>query len=69
MPDLAIIDAGDKGFIITGKPLDMDKQATKLFGLDWNNIPHIRLVDESFNQAPKVESVDHLVGKLPENSK
>ena len=68
MPDLAIIDAGDKGFLITGKPLDMDKQATKLFKLDWNDVPHIRLIDESFNQVSKVDGVDHLVGKLP-NSK
>lgn len=67
MPDLAVIDAGDKGFLITGKPLDMDKQTTKLFGLDWNNVPHIRLIDESFSQAPKVEGVDHLVGKLPDS--
>lgn len=65
MPDLAIIDASDKGYLITGKPLDMDKQATKLYGLDWNNIPHIRLVDESFNASPpKAEGVDHLVGKV-----
>lgn len=67
MPDLAILDAGDKGYLITGKPLDMDKQATKLFGLDWNNVAHIRLIDESFSQAPKIEGVDHLVGKLPES--
>ncbi|MEK6908620.1 MAG: DUF362 domain-containing protein [Nanoarchaeota archaeon] len=63
MPDLAIIDAGEKGFLITGKPLDMDKQATKLFGLDWNNVPHIRLVDESFSQVPKEEGVEKLIGK------
>ncbi len=69
MPDLAIIDASDKGYVITGKPLDMDKQAAKVLGLDWNNIPHIRLVDESFSQIKKEEGVDHLVGKTPENAK
>src|SRR3989344_1868322 len=37
MPDLAIIDASDKGFVIIGKPLEMDKQASKLLGLNWNN--------------------------------
>lgn len=63
MPDLAIIDASDKGFLITGKPLDMDKQACKLFGLDWNSVPHIRLVDESFSQIPKEEGVENLIGK------
>lgn len=65
MPDLAIIDAEE--YLITGKPLDMDKQATKIFGIDWNDVPHIRLVDESFNQVQKIESVDHLVGKLPDS--
>ena len=66
MPDLAIIDSAEKGFLITGKPLDMDKQAAKLFGLDWNDIAHIRLVDESFSQIPKEEDgVEKLIGKTP----
>lgn len=63
MPDLAVIDAGDKGFLITGKPLDMDKQAAKLFGLDWSNVPHIKLVDESFSPVPKDDGVEKLIGK------
>ncbi len=67
MPDLAVIDAGDYGFIITGKPLDMDKQAAKVLSLDWNNVPHIRLVDESFSQVRKEEGVENLIGKVVEN--
>lgn len=67
MPDLAVIDAGDKGYIITGKPLDMDKQASKVLGLDWNNIAHLRLVDESFSAVKKEEGVENLIGKVPEN--
>ena len=64
MPDLAVIDAADKGFIIIGKPLDMDKQASKLLGLDWNNVPHIRLVDESFSLArPKGQEIEALIDK------
>ncbi|MEK6915811.1 MAG: DUF362 domain-containing protein [Nanoarchaeota archaeon] len=63
MPDLAVIDAGERGFLIMGKPLDMDKQVSKLLGLDWNTIPHIRLADESFSQPPREESVDNLIKK------
>lgn len=63
MPDLAIIDAGEHGFLITGKPLDMDKQAAKLFGMDWKDIPHVRLVDESFSQVHKEEGVEKLIDK------
>lgn len=66
MPELAIIDASEKGFLITGKPLDMDKQAAKLMGVDWNNVAHIRLVDESFSQVKKEETVDNLIGKTPD---
>src|SRR3989338_5656201 len=67
MPDLAIIDASDKGYIITGKPLDIDKQASKVLGLDWNNVPHIRLVDESFSQVKKEDNIDSLIGKVAEH--
>ena len=67
MQDLAVIDASDKGYIITGKPLDMDKQAAKTLGLDWNNIAHIRLVDESFSQVKKEDVVENLIGKVVEN--
>src|SRR3989338_7853149 len=64
MPDLAIIDAGEHGFLITGKPLDMDKQASKLLGLDWNNVPHIRLVDESFFLArTKGQEIEAIIDK------
>jgi len=49
MPDLAMIDASKKGYIITGKPLDMDKQAAKLLDLDWKKIEHLRLIDESLS--------------------
>jgi hypothetical protein len=33
----------------------MDKQAAKVLGLDWKNIPHLRLVDESFSSSKKKE--------------
>ncbi len=49
-PDAAIIDASDYGLILVGKPLDIDKQAAKLIGKQWNTIQHLRLIDESFTQ-------------------
>ena len=67
MPEFAMIDASEKGLLIAGKPLDMDKQAAKVLGLDWRQVPHIKLVDESFSPAKKEESVDHLIGTTPEN--
>ncbi len=68
MPELALIDASDKGLFIAGRPLDMDKQAAKVLGHDWNRIPHLRLVDESFSPVKKEEGVDNLIGKVPENN-
>jgi len=67
MPELAMIDASEKGLLIVGKPLDMDKQAAKLLGMDWRQVQHIKLVDESFSPAKKEEGVDHLIGTTPEN--
>ncbi len=66
MPDLALIDASEKGLFIAGKPLDMDKQAVKVLGFDWNRIPHIRLIDESFSPIKKEETVDNLIGATPD---
>lgn len=47
MPDAAIIDASDKGMLFVGNPLEMDKQAAKLYKGDWKNVQHLRLVEES----------------------
>lgn len=52
MPNLAVIDASDKGSIIAGQPIEMDKQAAKVLGLDWKNIQYLRLVSESFLDIP-----------------
>lgn len=48
MPELAIIDASEKGFLLAGQPLEMDKQAAKLMGFEVNEIPHLKLIDETF---------------------
>ncbi len=47
MPEFGIIDASEKGVIFAGQPLEIDKQAAKLVGLDWKSVRHLRLVDES----------------------
>ncbi len=67
MPEFAMIDASDKSLMIVGKPLDMDKQAAKVLGLDWRQVSHLRLIDESFSPPKKEESVDKLIGATPEN--
>ena len=51
MPNFAVIDASEKGQIIAGLPIDIDKQASKLLGRDWRTISHIKLIEESFAAA------------------
>lgn len=68
MPEFALIDASGRGLLIAGRPLDMDKQAAKVLGLDWNKVAHLRLIDESFSPGKTTEeSVDHLIGKTLDN--
>lgn len=50
MPNFAIIDASEKGHIVAGLPVYIDKQTAALFGKDWKAIPHLKLIDESFSQ-------------------
>ena len=54
LPDLSIVDASSKGYILTGQPIEIDKQCAKLLDLDWKNISHLKLISESFqNQKTK----------------
>ena len=48
MPDFAVIDASKHGSILAGLPLAIDKQAAKLIGKDWQEIPHIKMIDDYF---------------------
>ena len=48
LPNFAIIDASDKGFILAGQPLEMDKQSVKLLGREWKTVSHLKLAHESF---------------------
>ncbi|MEK6899322.1 MAG: DUF362 domain-containing protein [Nanoarchaeota archaeon] len=47
MPGLSLVDAHEQGYILAGHPLETDKQAAKILGLDWRSVGHLRLVDES----------------------
>lgn len=50
MPDFSIVDASEQRAILAGLPLEIDKQAAKLVGVEWKEVPYIRLVDESFSE-------------------
>lgn len=47
MPNLAITDASEHGFILAGQPLAVDKYSAKLLNIEWKTIPHIALIDEA----------------------
>ena len=49
MPSCGIIDASEKGYILAGQPFEIDKQATKIFGLDWRNIAHLDLIAKTLS--------------------
>ena len=50
MPEVAIIDASEQGFILTGEPLEIDKQALNLLNKDWKSVPYISLINDSILQ-------------------
>lgn len=60
LPELAIIDSIDKGFLIVGQPLEMDKQSSKVLGLNWKNIPYLSLIEES-TSLQKDNKIDNLI--------
>jgi len=51
MPDFALFDSSGKGVILAGMPLEIDKQAARLLGIDWKTVGYLRLVEESFPEA------------------
>lgn len=63
MPNFSIIDGGKKSTIIVGQPLEMDKQAAKLLGLNWNSVSHLKLVDESHSEGKPDGDIDQLIGE------
>ena len=42
------MDSSEKGVILAGLPHEIDKQAAKLLALDWKDIGHLKLIEESF---------------------
>ncbi len=48
MPEFTVADAGEKGYVLAGQPIEIDKQATKLFGIDWKEVDYLRIAEESF---------------------
>jgi hypothetical protein len=57
MPDISIVDASDHGVLLAGQPLAVDKQASKVLGFEWEDIPHISLVNQTTEarENPKLE--------------
>ncbi len=46
MPNFTIVDASEKGIIMAGLPLEIDKQAAKLLNKDWQRVPYLNLMHE-----------------------
>lgn len=57
MPNLAIIDASHKGFLVIGKPLAADKHAAKILGREWRAISHLKLLDESIVEEINLDTL------------
>lgn len=51
MPSFAVIDASQNGCIMAGLPLEIDKEAAKLFKGEWKSISHLRLLNDSFSSS------------------
>lgn len=49
MPDFTVVDASEKGVIMAGLPFEIDKQAAKLLGKDWQRVPYLNLLHEQFS--------------------
>lgn len=50
MPEVAIIDASEQGYILTGNPLEIDRQALKLLNRDGKSVSYINLINDSLLQ-------------------
>ncbi|MDO8563506.1 MAG: DUF362 domain-containing protein [Nanoarchaeota archaeon] len=47
MPEVAIIDASEQGYILTGSPLEIDKQALKLLNREGKSVSYLNLINDS----------------------
>jgi len=57
IPNLALIDASQKGILIAGHPLDADKKAAIILVKDWKAIPYVKLMDESLSAGKRESSI------------
>jgi len=64
MPDFALIDASEKGVILAGMPLEIDKQASKLLGIEWKNVPYLRLIEENIERFEENKEKDNSLDQL-----
>ena len=48
MPEFTVADAGERGYILAGQPIEIDKQAAKILGIDWKEVDYLRIAEESF---------------------
>ncbi|MBU0907288.1 MAG: DUF362 domain-containing protein [Nanoarchaeota archaeon] len=61
IPDFAIVDAAEQNVILAGLPLEIDKQAAKLLGKEWKEVPYLRLIDESLSEKKdRNEDIDYV---------
>jgi uncharacterized protein (DUF362 family) len=64
MPEFAIIDASEQGLLIAGQSFEMDKQAAKALGIDWQTVDHLKLLEETLSGREDGDlKVDDLIGK------
>lgn len=49
MPNFSILDASEQGTIFAGLPIEIDKQAAKFIGKDWQRVPHLNLLNENLS--------------------
>jgi len=47
MPNFALLDNSERGTILAGMPLDIDKQASKLLQLDLNEVTYLKLIEST----------------------
>ncbi|MBI2452493.1 DUF362 domain-containing protein [Candidatus Pacearchaeota archaeon] len=56
MPEFAVVDASEQGLILAGLPIEIDKQSAKILGKHWQNIPHIKLIDETASKLEEMQN-------------
>ncbi len=57
MPNFALLELRDKGVLLAGHPLEMDKQAAKLLGMDWRSIGYLRMLDETLESIAEKQEL------------